>query len=200
MSATKARLLRRPTVRGCLISPATRNGPRPVRLPSKPIDGGVSNSYPVAQHYRDRADAENGFDELKNQWGWGGFTTQDLARCQITARIVAQVYNWWSIFLRLAFPGKHLEGISSRPLLLHAIGKQTQHSGQTTLTVTSTHAKASVVQAILTRLSRFFRRLILNAEQLTQSQIWRLILSAAFKVFLRGKILQPPPLLATSAS
>lgn len=153
----------------------------------------------LAQHYRDRADAENGFDELKNQWGWGGFTTQDLARCQITARIVAQVYNWWSIFLRLAFPGKHLEGISSRPLLLYAIATQTQHSGQTTLTVTSTHAKAAVVQAILTRLSRFFRRLIQNAEQLTQVQIWRLILSAAFKIFLRGKILQPPPLLAAAA-
>ena len=153
----------------------------------------------LAQHYRDRADAENGFDELKNQWGWGGFTTQDLARCQITARIVAQVYNWWSIFLRLAFPDKHLEGISSRPLLLYAIGTQTQHSGQTTLTVTSMHAKASVVQAILTRLSRFFRRLIINAEQLTQAQIWRLMLSAAFKVFLQGKILQPPPLLAAAA-
>src|SRR6266480_7609266 len=25
--------------------------------------------------YRDRADCENGFDELKNHWGWGGFTT-----------------------------------------------------------------------------------------------------------------------------
>jgi len=33
----------------------------------------------LAQLYRDRADAENNFDELKNQWGWGGFTTQDLA-------------------------------------------------------------------------------------------------------------------------
>ncbi|WP_031433564.1 hypothetical protein [Methylomarinum vadi] len=32
----------------------------------------------VAQLYRDRADAENNFDELKNHWGWGGFTTQDL--------------------------------------------------------------------------------------------------------------------------
>jgi hypothetical protein len=31
--------------------------------------------------YRDRGDAENVFDELKNQWGWGGFTTQDLKRC-----------------------------------------------------------------------------------------------------------------------
>ena len=24
-----------------------------------------------AQLYRDRADCENGFDELKNKWGWG---------------------------------------------------------------------------------------------------------------------------------
>jgi hypothetical protein len=31
----------------------------------------------LGQLYRDRADAENVFDELKNQWGWGGFTTQD---------------------------------------------------------------------------------------------------------------------------
>ena len=37
----------------------------------------------VAQHYRDRGDAENNFDELKNQWGWAGFTTQDRKRCQI---------------------------------------------------------------------------------------------------------------------
>jgi hypothetical protein len=34
----------------------------------------------LAQLYRGRADAENNSDELKNQWGWGGFTTQDLAR------------------------------------------------------------------------------------------------------------------------
>ena len=36
----------------------------------------------LAQLYRDRADSENPFDELKNQWGWAGFTTRDLARCQ----------------------------------------------------------------------------------------------------------------------
>ena len=38
-------------------------------------------AYPIVaigQLYRDRADAENAFDELKNQWGLGGFTTQDL--------------------------------------------------------------------------------------------------------------------------
>ncbi|HMS84908.1 MAG TPA: transposase [Nitrospira sp.] len=46
------------------------------------------------QLYRDRADAEHNFDELKNQWGWGGSTTQDLARCRLMARMVALVYNW----------------------------------------------------------------------------------------------------------
>ena len=34
----------------------------------------------MAQLYPDRADAQNGFNELKNQWGWGGFTTQDMER------------------------------------------------------------------------------------------------------------------------
>ena len=47
----------------------------------------------IAQHYRDRGDAENNFDELKNQWAWSGFTTHDRKRCQIMARITALVYN-----------------------------------------------------------------------------------------------------------
>ena len=67
----------------------------------------------LAQLYRDRADAENNFDELKNQWGWGGFTTRDLARCRLMARMVALVYNWWTLFVRLAQPHKHFEAIST---------------------------------------------------------------------------------------
>ena len=47
----------------------------------------------LAQLYRDRADCENVFDELKNQWGWGGFTTKDLARCRLAAQMVALFYN-----------------------------------------------------------------------------------------------------------
>ncbi len=45
----------------------------------------------VAQLYRDRAAGENNFDELKNHWGWGGFTTQDLQCCRLMARIVALI-------------------------------------------------------------------------------------------------------------
>jgi hypothetical protein len=91
--------------------------------------------HAIAQLYRDRADAENCFDELKNQWGWGGFTTQDLKRCRLVSRMVALVYNWWSLFVRLA-AGKHHEAITSRPLLLYGVARQTKHAGQTTLTTT----------------------------------------------------------------
>ena len=50
-------------------------------------------------------------------------------------------YNWWNLFVRLANPHKHHEAITSRPLLLHGVATKTQHGGQTTLTITSQHAK-----------------------------------------------------------
>jgi hypothetical protein len=50
----------------------------------------------IGQPYRDRCDCENVFDQLKNQWRWGGFTAQDMHRSQVTARAVAGVYGWWS--------------------------------------------------------------------------------------------------------
>ena len=141
----------------------------------------------IAQHYRDRGDSENNFDELKNQWGWAGFTTQDQKRCQIMARITALVYNWWNIFMRLGIPEKHAEAITSRPLALHGIARRIRHSNQTTVEVTSTHAKAGLIAEVLTKVSAFLKRIKETAEQLDSR--WRLILSAAFQQFLRGKVL-----------
>ena len=143
----------------------------------------------IAQHYRDRGDSENNFDELKNQWGWAGFTTHDRKRCQVMARITALIYNWWTIFMRLGIPEKHAEAITSRPLALHGIARRTRHANQTTVEVTSTHAKASVIAEALTRVSGFLKQIKATAEQLTQPARWRLILSAAFQHFLRGKVL-----------
>ena len=150
----------------------------------------------VAQHYRDRGDAENNFDELKNQWGWAGFTTQDRKRCQIMGRIIALVYNWWTIFMRLGIPDKHAEAITSRPLALHGIARQTRHGNQTTVEITSTHAKASQIAEILTKVSGFLKRIKMTAEQLTQRERWKLILSAAFRHFLGGKVIGSPGRLA----
>ena len=143
----------------------------------------------IAQHYRDRGDSENNFDELKNQWAWAGFTTHDRKRCQMMARITAQIYNWWTIFMRLGIPGKHAEAVSSRPLALHGIARRIRHSHQTTIEVTSTHSKAGLMAQALSKVSAFLQRIKATAEQLTQADRWRLILSAAFQVFLRGKVL-----------
>jgi len=71
------------------------------------------NLLTVMHLYRQRADVENAYDELKNQWGWGGFTTRDLLRCQIAARMVALVYNWWNLFVRCAQPERAREAITS---------------------------------------------------------------------------------------
>lgn len=146
----------------------------------------------IAQHYRDRADNENTFDELKNQWGWGGYTTQDLHRCSLVARCVGVIYNWWNLYTRLANPDKHLEAITSRPLLLHAVAKQTTHAGQTHLKITSVHGKARQVKKFLVQIVGFFESLKSCAEQLTVEQRWYRILSEALKKYLHGVILKPP--------
>lgn len=143
----------------------------------------------IAQRYRDRGDSENNFDELKNQWAWSGFTTHDRKRCQIMARVTALIYNWWTIFMRLGIPDKHIEAITSRPLALHGIARRTQHSNQTTLEITSMHSKARLIAEALTKVSSFLKRIKATAEQLVADARWRLILSAAFRSFLRGRIL-----------
>jgi hypothetical protein len=150
----------------------------------------------IAQHYRDRGDSENNFDELKNQWGWAGFTTHDRKRCQVMARITALIYNWWTIFMRLGIPDKHAEAITSRPLALHGIARQTRHGNRTTVEVTSTHAKATLIAQALTKVSGFLQRIKTNAEQLPLPARWTLILSAAFQQFLCGRVLGSPGRLA----
>ena len=153
----------------------------------------------IAQLYRDRADCENVFDELKNQWGWGGFTTQDLARCRLAAQMVALVYNWWNLFVRLAEPDKHLEAITSRPLLLAGIAERVRHARQTTLRIASTHGRAGWAQSVLTEVARFLRSLIDTAEQLTSDEKWTRILSHALRSWLKGRQLRPPPRLTAPA-
>jgi hypothetical protein len=107
-------------------------------------------------------------------------------------RIIALVYNWWTIFMRLGIAEKHAEAITSRPLALHGIARQTRHGNQTTVEITSTHAKASRIVQILTKVSQFLKRIKVTAEQLTQAERWKLILSAAFRSFLGGKVIGSP--------
>jgi hypothetical protein len=103
-----------------------------------------------------------------------------------------------SIFVRLAEPDKHLEAITSRPLLLSSVGKLTESGRQKTLTITHSHGRAQQVQETYQRVQIFFDGLRAIAPQLSELECWCRILSEAMKKYLGGKVLKPPNQIAHS--
>jgi len=142
----------------------------------------------IAQLYRDRADCENGFDELKNQWGWGGFSTKDIERCQTSARSVALIYNWWSWYCRAAKPDARMEAITSRPLLLAGVGRAVKHAGQCTLYLTAMHAAGQSLIALISNIRQALAHVIKSAEQLPSIDPWHALLN-----YIVSKITRRPP-------
>ncbi len=163
-------------------------------------------NYPIeaiGQLYRDRADCENGFDELKNQRGrartrtvlrtvraWrgagppgparparlSGFTPQDINRCQTTARACALVYKWWSWYCRAANPRARMGAITSRPLLLAAVGRATHSSGQTTLYLTPLHGKSNLLKPLIANIRAALQNVKAAAEQFKATDRWAVLL------------------------
>jgi hypothetical protein len=178
-------ILRRAAKSDVALTRNSANGQMELMLPGEDVELWeyavlVTNSgYPLesmAQLYRDRADAENGFDELKNQWGWGGFTTQDIERCQTSARAVALVDNWWSWYCRAAKPEARMEAITSRALLLAAVGRATKHAGQTTLYLTTMHASRTALMRLITNIRAALSHVNRVAEQLPTTDRWKTLL------------------------
>ena len=151
----------------------------------------VTNSHyepkAIGQLYRDRADCENGFDELKNQWGWGGYTTQDLERCNLCARTVALIYNWWSWYVRLANPATRLEAITSRPLLLAGVARLTEHAGQSRLLLTLTHAAGDLIKSMVANVRKGLDTILATAPQLTKPERWKALVRYIVKKILAAK-------------
>src|SRR5262249_43562682 len=117
---------------------------------------------------------------------------RDLKRCRLMAGCVALVFNWWNLFVRLADPNHHREAITSRPLLLQAIGRQTRHAGRTTVTITSNHGEHHRARQALTRIAALFAKLGETAAQFTTLERGYRILRQAQKKYLGGRILVPP--------
>jgi hypothetical protein len=67
------------------------------------------NAWQVVALYRERADTENVFDELKNQWGFSGFCGHQRAITELAARLLLLVYNLWVLFVRFLQPQAHVE-------------------------------------------------------------------------------------------
>jgi hypothetical protein len=146
----------------------------------------------MGQLYRDRADCENGFDELIHQWGWGGYTTHDLERCNLSARAVALIYNWWSWYVRLAHPQARREAITSRPLLLAGVARLTEHAGQSRLLLTLTHAASDPIKAMIANIRKGLDHIRATAPQLPKRERWRALLRYIIAQILRLKPRKPP--------
>ena len=115
------------------------------------------------------------------------------------ARIIALVYNWWTLFVRLANPGSHLEAVTSRPLLLSSVGRMTKSGRQQKLLLTSSHNNATAIQKACQRIATFFDNLKQIAPQLSSKDLWRKILVKAMEKFnVTGG--ESPPLLLPSIS
>lgn len=156
----------------------------------------------MGQLYRDRADCENGFDELKNQWGWGGYSTQDMERCNLSARAVALIYNWWSWYVRLAHPEARLEALTSRPLLLAAVGYMTEHAGKTRVLLSVTHAAVTKVKAFVANVRTGLEHIRTTTPQLSPALRWRVLVRYIVDKILSAKRQNnakttAPPTLAT---
>jgi hypothetical protein len=148
----------------------------------------------IGQLYRDRADCENGFDELKNQWGWGGYTTHDLERCNLSARAVALIYNWWSWYVRLAHPQTHREAITSRPLLLSGVARLTQHAGQSRLLLTLMHGAGDQIKSMIASIRKGLDHVRATAPQLPKLERWRVLVRYIIDNIMAIRPKNPPPI------
>jgi hypothetical protein len=89
-----------------------------------------ASSWQIVELYRQRADTENVFDELKHQWGFDGFCSGKKNVTALAARLGLLVYNLWHLFLRLLEPGRHVESRGGRRWFLLIAGRLTQSGRQ----------------------------------------------------------------------
>jgi hypothetical protein len=122
-----------------------------------------------------------------------------MERCNLSAKAVALVYNWWSWYVRLAHPKTRLEAITSRPLLLAGIARLTHHSGQARLLVTITHAAGDQVKSMIANIRKGLDHILQTAPQLPKLDRWKsLVRYIVAKIIAAKPQVQPIPLLSAN--
>jgi len=180
-----------PETRGWVGGPAPWAGKIAVLVTT--LDASAYPAEALARLYRERADAENIYDELKNQWGWNGYTTQKLGPTRLMANLIALVYNWWNLCARLYDSEHHREAITSRPALLSGVGRLLRHGGQRTVKVSLQHEKAGLIGEAIRMVSNTLARVNAIAERWTVEQRWTLLLTHILRHWLGGKWLGELP-------
>lgn len=112
-----------------------------------------ATGFQVVSLYKQRGDAENVFDELKNQWGFAGFSSQQAVVSECAARMLLLVYNLWTMFSRvLKNQGGHSEAITSRYELLMIPGKIVESGRQKTVILSVSKKLETLLKAAYQRL------------------------------------------------
>lgn len=100
------------------------------RLPAREV-----KAWPIIELYRQRADTESVFDELKHPWGLEGFCCRQRHATALSARLGLLIDNLWHLFLRLWEPGRHVESAGGRRWFLLIAARLVQSGRQKTLPV-----------------------------------------------------------------
>lgn len=141
----------------------------------------------LARLYRERADAENAFDELKNQWGWNGFMTRQLGPCRLMANFIALTYNWWNLYVRFYDEEHHREAITSRPALMQGVARQVRSGGQRCVKVSLQHEKGEAIARAVTLISSQLQTFQRITERWPVAERWACLLNRLFRRWLGGK-------------
>jgi len=127
------------------------------------------------------------------------------------ANLIALIYNWWHLYVRLYDGDHHREAIcavfwkkrsaapsplrsdSSRPTLLSGVARLIRHGGQRTVKVSVRHEKSDLITAAITQVSNTSSRIQAIAELWSIEQRWTLLLSYIFRRWLGEKWLGKLP-------
>jgi hypothetical protein len=96
-----------------------------------------------------------------------------MERCNLSARAVALIYNWWSWYVRLAHPKTRLDAIASRPMLLSGIAYLIQHAGQSRLLLTLSHAAGDRIKEMIANIRGGLEHVLATEPQLPTIDRWR---------------------------
>ncbi len=125
------------------------------------------------------------------------YPPHDLHRSQVTARAVALVYNGWSWYVRAANLQARREALTSRRLLLAAVGRAVSHAGQTQLYLTPQHAEVGLIKSMIANVHEAISYIRRAAEQLPKLDRWRALAGTICQRIVGQMALPiPPPALA----
>jgi hypothetical protein len=100
------------------------------------------------------------------------------------ANLVAPIYNWWHLYVRLYDGEHHREAITSRPALLNGGARLGVHQNQRKVRVSLQHENSEALAEAIAHVSNTLQRFWLIAEQWSVQQRWTLLLTHIFRHWL----------------